>query len=629
MTFNFTVKEFILGGGTGIPTLQFYGKGFNIGLQEGSQPTWQDVILKGTTALTLTNAKTNSLEYLKLFGGCTQTALPQGYTQLDSITLDGNCYFDTGIVIKSLDSIVTFIASFDTSLATTSPRMMWGYMGSTGSLPRWGVGGYSSKWLTTPNATNSQGTIDGNRHTFITSIYDNDGTAYYKTLLDGESLVNASLISPQVFTDNILSAYIGARNNSGTASNFSICNFTYLEIVQDGICDGRIYPCKRNSDNTLGLYNTVTNEFLTNQGSGTLTAGSTTLSPSPDNPMDIVCNNGTIKYSANMANVNAQTALIGYYISSSGVVTADAGNWIYQDYIPVEPSTTYTLTISTPVYYVTISEYSTTDDSGFVRRNAGSTGSNTTLTITTRSNTKYIRFGTNIRQQEITLQDVLAINWMLNVGNTMAYQPYVKGGIYTDGTVETVEVDTTGDTATAEMLLSLLVKGGDSIYAQDTQNVTTGEVTRNVGIKVFDGTETWNRGSNQDASGNYVFYMSLTDRKIQDSAQGLLCSHFKFRGTVSYSTILQDEFCINQTIQYIYFDGGTRTTIDEWKAYLASQYANGTPIIVVYPLAEPTTETVTAQHLNIKAGTNVVEITQASIDNLELEVSYKAKAEGE
>jgi hypothetical protein len=199
----------------------------------------------------------------------------------------------------------------------------------------------------------------------------------------------------------------------------------------------------------------------------------------------------------------------------------------------------------------------------------------------------------------------------LELGSTATdYEPYFNGG-----------------SATAEMLLSLLTKGGDSIYAQNTQNVTTGEVTRNVGIKVFDGTETWNRGSNQDVSGNYVFYMSLTDRKIQDTNMGLLCSHFKFRGTVSYSTLLQDEFCINQTIQYIYFDGGTRTTIDEWKAYLASQYANGTPVIVVYPLATATTETVTAQPLTIQAGTNIVEITQASMDNLELEVSYKAGVE--
>ena len=61
----------------------------------------------------------------------------------------------------------------------------------------------------------------------------------------------------------------------------------------------------------------------------------------------------------------------------------------------------------------------------------------------------------------------------------------------------------------------------------------------------------------------------------------------------------------------------------DWKAFLTNQYNAGTPVIVIYQLAEPTTETVTGQHLTTQAGTNIVEITQASMDNLPLEVSYK------
>ena len=68
----------------------------------------------------------------------------------------------------------------------------------------------------------------------------------------------------------------------------------------------------------------------------------------------------------------------------------------------------------------------------------------------------------------------------------------------------------------------------------------------------------------------------------------------------------------------------TASTPEELKAWLASEYANGTPVILVYPLATPTTETVTAQPMNIQAGTNIVQITQASMDDLELEVKYKA-----
>lgn len=157
--------------------------------------------------------------------------------------------------------------------------------------------------------------------------------------------------------------------------------------------------------------------------------------PTPTAPADVVCNNGALKCSMNMANVNEQTALVGYYISAQGVVTADSNNWMYQSYIPVKPNTTYTLSFSQSVYYVSISEYSTAEDSGFIVRKAGTTGSNTSLTITTGETTNFIRFGTNIDRQSVTLERVLAINWMLNIGDTaMDYQPYVEGGIYVGGT---------------------------------------------------------------------------------------------------------------------------------------------------------------------------------------------------
>jgi hypothetical protein len=163
--------------------------------------------------------------------------------------------------------------------------------------------------------------------------------------------------------------------------------------------------------------------------------------PTPTAPVDIVCNNGVLRYSAQMANVTEQTARVGYYINAQGAVLADQYNWFYQAYIPVKPNTTYTLSMSAPVYYVTISEYSTAEDSGFVVRKTGSTGGNTSLTITTGANTNFIRFGANLNRVAVSLEMVLAINWMLNIGGTaMDYQPYVKGGIYTDGTDEVLTV---------------------------------------------------------------------------------------------------------------------------------------------------------------------------------------------
>lgn len=327
--------------------------------------------------------------------------------------------------------------------------------------------------------------------------------------------------------------------------------------------------------------------------------------PTPTTPQDIISNNGAIKYSANMANVNAQTVLLGYYISAQGVVTADANNWIYKNFIPVKPNTAYTLSLSSSVYYVSISEYSTTDDSGFIVRKAGSTGSNTQLTITTGATTNFIRFGTNIDRTEVTLEEVLAINWMLNEGDTaLPYAPYSENGIYTYGTIETIQ-DSLSNTATAEMLLKV------ENY-QDTQEVLSGHITRNVGIKVLDGTEGWQLATNTNL---VQFYTSST--------QGVIANNVSIYSTItSYgctvATRTEYDFgCYSGNSGNLCFQmkgSATLTTLTAWTTFLTDQYNAGTPVIIVYPLATPTTETVTPQALT---GTTAT-VTAGSISDLQI-----------
>ena len=136
MTFDFTVKEFILGGGTGTPTFQFYRRGFNLG--GSATPSWQDVIISGTTALTLVNAKANGLNYLHIMGNCSQAStptpsspvdikcnngtikvkddeLPVGYRRIESIKGDGNLYYDTGEKLYGTDTITITLSNTSTS----------------------------------------------------------------------------------------------------------------------------------------------------------------------------------------------------------------------------------------------------------------------------------------------------------------------------------------------------------------------------------------------------------------------------------------------------------------------------------------------------------------------------------
>lgn len=194
-----------------------------------------------------------------------------------------------------------------------------------------------------------------------------------------------------------------------------------------------------------------------------------------------------------------------------------------------------------------------------------------------------------------TPMDIICNNGVLKVNS--------QGQIYTDGTQETVNI-TNGGTATAENLF----KVG---YYQDVQSIIDGVVTRNVGIKVFDGTEDWTYN-------NSAFLMNLSDRLSQKKF--MFCTHFNYNDESS-TTI--PNLCIgcDSTTNTIFIKYQTYNTVEQFKQYLADQYANGTPVIVIYPLATATTETVSGQSLT--ASGNCTVTATGSLDNLELELSYK------
>ena len=425
-----------------------------------------------------------------------------------------------------------------------------------------------------------------------------------------------------------------------------------------------------------------------------------------------------------MANVNSQTALVWYYISAQWVVSADVYNRMYQEFIPCKPSTTYTLSMSSSIYFVSISEYSTAEDSGFIIRNAGSAWWNTKLTITTGANTNYLRFWTNIDRTSVTLEEVLAINWQLEQWDTPTpYHEYVEWWIYIEWTTETIWVNlldlsnvdnwhyyspTWEYTSAATIRLSnfvpvkawdtlsvttqilswsitlnynffdtskqwlsqsvynlsytewrhteqvtaqqdwyfafsgiytasstildwdtvVIMNNGNNVTAEmllkvwdyaDEQEILSWNITRKIGIKVLDWTEDgWTKGNN--SFGNTVLF---ADKKIGKST--LFCSHFQY-DTGTTSTIPDGCIGCASATAYVYFRNNALRTVEQFQQWLTDQYNAWTPVIVVYPLNTPTTESVAGQTMHIPDWSSTIEITQASIDNLWLYAKYKATA---
>ena len=213
--------------------------------------------------------------------------------------------------------------------------------------------------------------------------------------------------------------------------------------------------------------------------------------------------------------------------------------------------------------------------------------------------------------------------------STAAYISIERKSAYSTATVTELQVKT-GTTPTAytqpygsASAVDLLAVGD---YA-DTQEIIGGAVTRKVGIKVFDGTETWTMATNNDAAGNKCFYTPFNDRAGGTITLTLLCTHFEQAPAASYTTLTANKFLYNSNAsnKNVYFDGGSITTKDDWTAWLKAQYDVGTPVIVIYPLAEQTTESVAGQPLHTHSGDNTISVT-AEVSPIALSATYIKEA---
>ena len=105
---------------------------------------------------------------------------------------------------------------------------------------------------------------------------------------------------------------------------------------------------------------------------------------------------------------------------------------------------------------------------------------------------------------------------------------------------------------------------------------------------VLNGTESITNVYVNTSTTRFGFSLSLTlDRKI--GLDNVLSTHFKCDTTVYYDSQTQVGICGNARNVNIYIRVNGNVTTDEFKTWLATQYANGTPVIVEYELAEPET----------------------------------------
>ena len=168
---------------------------------------------------------------------------------------------------------------------------------------------------------------------------------------------------------------------------------------------------------------------------------------------------------------------------------------------------------------------------------------------------------------------------MVNLGDVMAeYEPYrsMGGGTVTPteplyglpGAEDTVEVSVDGDVL----------------------------VTRRTAVLELDGTET-NMSVVHTSTGydrlNIVPPKAAKVVATADTLGNVRCSHYETVTTGTQWSKGVEGIGVETTGQIIILDAGL-ATLDAWKSYLAAQASAGTPVTIVYELAAPETEALTA-----------------------------------
>lgn len=284
--------------------------------------------------------------------------------------------------------------------------------------------------------------------------------------------------------------------------------------------------------------------------------GQQTGTPSPQN---IIMPELVGVRTANLYNGEIQTG--GLSVSTGEEVSNSSRR--RSGWIELEPNTTYTLTrqldgsgsyfwlIAYDEHQQIVTDSSISEYSGVLIYGNDITGKQ--WTFTTTPTTRYVRF-------YVTAANSYS-NIMLNLGSTaLPYEPYGYKIPITCAS-QTVPVYL-GQTQTVRRIKKLVLTGEENITSSHTD----------IGL----------------------FNIPVTDYQKRAGVVTNICSHYLAGINVngwSDVTDLSCRFYGNESNQskLLYIRDSSFSTVADFKAYLAAQYAAGTPVTVWYVLAEPTT----------------------------------------
>ena len=191
---------------------------------------------------------------MDVFGTPPQSILPTGYTQLEYIESTGTQYIDTGIIVKA-----TTLAEFEYQFVGSAKNYVFGQVAGRGMS----IIGYRTDRIWWFRNTDLD-LIDNNKHKVV---FNQDGKVYR----DGVVLATRGTFGTQQSQTILLFAELN-DNNTINKGKVKIYNFKLKEGSTPSVIQNLV-PARRNSDGVLGMYDTVTNAFFINKGTGEFVAG--------------------------------------------------------------------------------------------------------------------------------------------------------------------------------------------------------------------------------------------------------------------------------------------------------------------------------------------------------------------
>lgn len=156
----------------------------------------------------------------------------------------------------------------------------------------------------------------------------------------------------------------------------------------------------------------------------------------------------------------------------------------------------------------------------------------------------------------------------------------------------------------------------------DEMDFEPGVYIQNVDEFILKGTESWALNS---SAKNPYFYIRFTPENPIKSGKRGLCSHFPYESSPNMQPAGSIVFGWNSTYTNLLFASG-HSSVDEWKAYLAEQYATGTPVTIRYCLATPIEKAMSVEEIEaFKAlHSNKLNTTVLNDSNIGMKLEYIA-----